>query len=225
MSANKKDAIIHIRASGLVPVFFHHDVDMLLRSVAVSYTCGIRAFEFMHQRDNKGLRYFEYLMNHIEEFPGLTVGVGTVLDATMTERYIHSGASFIASPFMRPDMGEVCQRHEVLWMPGCSTAVEIEKARMHGAQVINVSPGNVLGPEFVANVSRQFTDLQFIPSGIADVHDAELQKWFESGALAVKLNAQLFTKDLIAEKNWKAIEHNLMALLKTIRKIQATVNH
>ena len=223
MSVSKKDAIINIRATGLVPVYFHHDVDMLLRSVSVSYDCGIRAFEFMHQRDNKGLRYFEYLVERLDKFPGLMLGVGTVLDATMTERYIHSGASFIASPFMRPDMGEVCQRHDILWMPGCSAVPEIERAKALGAQVINVSPGNVLGPEFVATVARQFTDLQFIPSGIADLRDAELMKWFESGAMAVKLNALLFTKDLIAEKNWKAIEHNLIALLKSIRKIQATV--
>lgn len=223
MSVSKKDAILNIRASGLVPVYFHPDVDVLLRTVSISYKCGVRVFEFMHQRDNKGLRYFEYLVSKLGEFPGMILGVGTVLDSIMTERYIHSGANFIASPFLRPDMGEVCDRYDMLWMPGCSAVAEIEKAKALGASVINVLPGNVLGPEFVAPLSKKHPDLRFIPSGISDLRDTELAKWFTAGSLAVKLSAQLFTKDLVAEKNWKAIEHNLVALLKTIHKIQATV--
>ena len=67
MSVSKKDAIINIRETGLITVYFHHDVDMLLRSVSVSYDCGIRALEFMHQRDNKVLRYFEYIVELLDK--------------------------------------------------------------------------------------------------------------------------------------------------------------
>lgn len=223
MSVSKKEVITKIKASGIVPVFYHPDMDVLLRAVSLSYQCGIRVFEFMHQRDNKGLRFFEHLAGRQHEFPELIFGVGTVLDATMTERYIRAGAQYISSPFLRPDMGQVCDTNKVLWMPGCSTAAEIERSKELGATAINVLPGNVLGFEFITPIARQHPDMHLIPSGIADLRENILSKWFEAGVLGIKLGAQIFTKERIAAKDWSGIEGSLMTLLKNIKTIQATV--
>ncbi|MBA4057386.1 MAG: hypothetical protein C0490_21915 [Marivirga sp.] len=223
MAVSKKDVITKIRASGLIPVFYHPDMDVLIRVVSISYRCGLRVFEFMHQRDNKGLRFFEHLAGKQDEFPELTFGVGTVLDATMTERYIKAGAEFIASPFLRPDMGEVCKQYDKLWMPGCTALEEIERSKALGAQAINVLPGNVLGFEFITPIARQHPDLYLLPSGISDLRENILSKWFEAGVLGIKLGAQVFTKERIAAKDWAGIENNLIELMKTIKNIQSTV--
>ena len=172
MSVSKEIVSLKIRTSGVVPVFYHPDMDVLLKVVSISYQCGLRVFEFMHQRDNKGLRFFEHLVGRLDEFPDLTLGVGTVLDATMTERYIKAGANFVASPFLRPDMGKVTQEFNVLWMPGCTTLAEIEKAKALGATFINVLPGNVLGFDFITPIARQYPELNLIPSGIADLRES-----------------------------------------------------
>ena len=132
------------------------------------------------------------------EFPDLTFGVGTVLDATMTERYIKACASFVASPFLRPDMGQVARDYNVLWMPGCTTLAEIEKAKALGATFTNVLPGNVLGFDFITPIARQYPDLNLIPSGIADLRESSLRKWFEAGVWGIKLGPQIFTKEDIA---------------------------
>ena len=223
MSVSKKEVIMKIRASGMIPVFYHPDMDVLLRVVSLSYHCGLRVFEFMHQRDNKGLRFFEHLASRKEEFPGLFFGVGTVLDATMTERYIHAGAQYIASPFLRPDMGQVCDVANILWMPGCSTLAEIERSKELGATAINVLPGNVLGFDFITPIAKQHPDLALIPSGIADLRENILTKWFEAGVLGIKLGAQIFTKERIAAKDWSGIESGLTTLLKSIKTIQSTI--
>ncbi len=186
MSVSKKDVIIKIAASGVIPVFYHADMDLLLRILSISYGCGLRVFEFMHQRDNKGLRYFEHLVGRLDEFPGLALGVGTVLDATMTERYASAGAHYIASPFLRPDMGQVCKKNNVIWMPGCTSLLEIENAELLGATAVNVLPGNVLGVDFMATAAKQNPAMHFIPSGISDFREKELTKWFEAGILALK---------------------------------------
>jgi len=222
MSVSKKDVIVKIRASGLIPVFYHPDMDVLLRVVSISYQCGVRVFEFMHQRDNKGLRFFEHLVGRLDEFPELVLGVGTVLDATMTERYIKAGADFIASPFLRPDMGQVCKQYDKLWMPGCTTLAEIEKSKSLGASVMNVLSGNVLGIDFITPIAKQHPDLYFIQSGIADLKENTLAKWFEAGVLGIKLGAQVFTKESLAAKDWSSIENNLKELLKSIKKIRST---
>ncbi len=223
MSVSKEIISLKIRASGVVPVFYHPDMDVLLRVVSISYQCGLRVFEFMHQRDNKGLRFFEHLSGRVDEFPDLTLGVGTVLDATMTERYIKAGANYVASPFLRPDMGLVAKDHNVPWMPGCTTVVEIEKAKSLGATFVNVLPGNVLGSEFITPIAKLYPELKLIPSGISDLRAASLTKWYESGILGIKLGPQLFTKEDIAAKDWSRITNNLKDLLTSIKRIQSSL--
>lgn len=223
MSLSKEIVSLKIRTSGVIPVFYHADMDVLLKVVSICYQSGLRVFEFMHQRDNKGLRFFEHLVGSFEQFPDLTLGVGTVLDATMTERYINAGASFVASPFLRPDMGQVANDANVLWMPGCTTLAEIEKARALGATFINVLPGNILGFDFITPIAKQYPDLYLIPSGIADLKENSLRKWFEAGVSGIKLGPQVFTKEDIAAKAWSKITISLTDLLNSIKKIQSSL--
>lgn len=223
MSVSKKELTVRIREQGMIPVFYHPDMDILLRIVTIGYQCGLRIFEFTHQRDNKGLRFFEHLIGQRSHFPGLTFGVGTVLDATMTERYINAGAQFIASPFLRPDMGEVCKSKQVLWMPGCSTSEEVDKANALGAIAINILPGNVLGADFVSPIARRYPELSLLPSGISDLRDESLARWFESGAAAVKIGGQIFTRESIAAKDWAEIAFHLAELIKAIKRVHSIV--
>lgn len=225
MSAPSTDLIPILRKTGLIPVFSHLEVDLLVKIVMLSYNCGARVFEFTHLRDNRGLRLFQYLTEQRHLYPELTLGVGTVLDATMTERYLNAGAEFIASPFMRPDMAEVCQRYGKLWMPGCSAVPEILQAKALGATVITVLPGNILGPEFIAPIAREYPALHFVPSGGIDVSAANLLKWFEANTLCVKLNTSLFPKEYISVRDWPKIESNILAVMKTIRQVKSSVNN
>jgi len=212
-----------IRSAGVLPVFYHPDVDVLLKIVSICYKCGLRVFEFMHQRDNRGLRYFEYLAERVNQFPDLTLGVGTVLDAVMTERYINAGAQFIASPFLRPDMADACHQYDTIWIPGCTTLAEIEKAELLGANVINILSGNVLGPEFISSMTKSHLNLQMIPSGISDLREIILRKWFEAGVLGIKLGSQVFAKEHVALKEWSAVERSLTELLKVVSKVKSEV--
>ena len=180
--------------------------------IASSYR--LRDFEFMHQRDNRGLRFFTHLTHQVDQYPGMLLGVGTVLDATMTDRYIDAGAHFIASPFLRPDMGRVCDDRDVLWMPGCASAEEVDHAVELNAAAINVLPGNILGHEFVAPISQRYPGLALLPSGISDLHERDLAKWFESGAVAIKIGAQIFTKENLAAGAWSNISRDLTELLR-----------
>jgi 2-dehydro-3-deoxyphosphogluconate aldolase/(4S)-4-hydroxy-2-oxoglutarate aldolase len=223
MSSSKKDLIFQMKQIGVVPVFYHPDVDVLMQVIDISYKAGLRVFEFMHQRDNKGPRLFNYIQERVHQYPDMILGAGTVLDAIMTERYIQVGAQFIASPFLRPEMAEVCRVNGTLWMPGCTTSADIEKAKSLGASVIGILPGNILGPDFVATVKRDFPELEFIPSGITDLHETSLFKWFDAGAICIKLSAPLFPKEAITLRDWGLIEKVIFAHLKNISKIKSTV--
>jgi len=153
MSVSKKEVLLRFRDSGVIPVFYHPDVDILMRIVSICYHSGsrvfdrcLRVYEFMHQRAYRGLRFFMHLNEQLDQFPGIVPGVGTVLDAPMTERYVRTGAQFIASPFLRPDRGRECEENDI-WMPVCATVGEMNHADELHTEAINVLPGNVLGFE------------------------------------------------------------------------------
>jgi 2-dehydro-3-deoxyphosphogluconate aldolase / (4S)-4-hydroxy-2-oxoglutarate aldolase len=224
MSFSKHEIVLQLKQIGVLPVFYHPDVDVLMNIIDICYRSGLRVFEFMHQRDNKGPRLFNYIRDRIGNYPEIILGAGTVLDDIMTERYIQVGAQFIASPFLRPEMAEVCRQQNILWVPGCTTIKDINSAKSLEATVIGILPGNILGPEFVQSVKREFSDLEFIPSGITDLHPSALSKWFEAGSLCIKLNAPLFPKDAIAVKDWQIVEKSIFDNLKTISKIRASLN-
>ncbi|WP_165823960.1 beta/alpha barrel domain-containing protein [Pseudochryseolinea flava] len=218
------ELVTSLRKTGLIPVFSHLEVDLLVRIVDLAYRCGVKVFEFTHLRDNRGLRLFQYLKEQMEQHHDLILGVGTVLDATMTERYLNVGAQFIASPFMRDDMAAMCNARHVPWMPGCSTLAEILQARELGAQIISVLPGNVLGAEFIAPITKEHKDILLIPSGGLDTTAANLKKWFEANALCVKLGTSLFPRETIAMRDYHRIESNILNTMKTIRQVKSSIN-
>jgi 2-dehydro-3-deoxyphosphogluconate aldolase/(4S)-4-hydroxy-2-oxoglutarate aldolase len=156
-------------------------------------------------------------------YPDIILGAGTVLDDTMTERYIDVGAQFIASPFLRPEMSKVCNERQILWIPGCTTSTDISVAKSLGAMVIGVLPANILGPEFIQSMKRSFPEIEFIPSGIIDLHPEALKKWFEAGSLCIKLSSAIFPKEAITAKDWTLVEKTINENLKNIAKVRASL--
>jgi len=219
--APPKEVINVIKTVGVIPVFYHPEVNTILQAIRTAYRCGARVFEFLHQRDNRGLRIFSWLVDETKNMPDLILGVGTVLDATMTDRYIKAGAKFISSPFLRKDMADVCRHANILWMPGCSTQTDIREARELGASIVMIIPGNVLGPDFLRRAVLEYTDLHFVPSGGVELTEASLRSWIHSGAPAVRLNEQLFPREAIVLHEWDKIERNVRMALEQVQKLKS----
>ncbi len=219
-SATPKDVILQIKNIGFVPVFYHADVNTILQAIRISYQCGVRAFEFLHQRDNRGLRMFNWLAEQTADLQGLLLGAGTMLDAVMTERYIAAGAKFIASPFLRKDMSDVCKRTDTLWIPGCASRDDIATAHALKAKAVMLLPGNVLGPDFLHKAVVEFPDLNFVPSGGIVATEQNLKPWLSAGALAVRLNDPLFEREAITIKDWSRVENNIRNLVRIVQRVR-----
>jgi 2-dehydro-3-deoxyphosphogluconate aldolase/(4S)-4-hydroxy-2-oxoglutarate aldolase len=221
-SATPKDVILQIKNIGFLPVFYHADVNAILQAIRISFKCGVRAFEFLHQRDNRGLRMFNWLVEETLDLKDLLLGAGTVLDAVMTQRYIDAGAKFIASPILRNDMAEVCQRTNTLWIPGCASQQDISTAHDLGAGAVMLLPGNVLGPDFLRAAVIEYPDLQFVPSGGIVATEESLRQWLAAGALGVRLNDPLFEREAITINDWTRVENNVSNVVRTVQRIRVS---
>ncbi len=209
-----------MRSSGMIPVFYNADVTIAKAVLDAAYKGGVRVFEFTNRGEN-AFQVFTQLIKHAGQYPDLMLGIGTIMNAEVTQKYIGAGAHFIVSPILKAEMAAVCHKENILWVPGCATLTEIVTAKDLGAKVIKIFPGSVLGPGFVSSIMPVVPGLQLMPTGGVEPTEANLSAWFKAGVICVGMGSQLFTKEIIETKNWTQLQQNVsdaLAIIKMIRK-------
>jgi 2-dehydro-3-deoxyphosphogluconate aldolase / (4S)-4-hydroxy-2-oxoglutarate aldolase len=219
MTYTKEDIISQMRETGVVPLFTHENADEAFEVIHIAYMAGIRVFEVTNRRANS-FEVFSALVRRSRELPGLILGIGTVMDGPTTKKFIDVGAHFIISPIMNLEMATVCHNHKTMWMPGCATLTEIVTAKQNGAEVIKVFPGSVLGPGFVSSIMPVVPDLKLMITGGVEPTRESLSAWFQAGAMCVGLGSQLFSKDILARKDWVALEDRIRTTLAITREVR-----
>ena len=127
--------------TGLVPLFYHPDVDLGKKILKACYDGGARLIEFTARGDFAHEVFAELNKFVIKELPEMAVGVGSVTDAAAASLYMQMGANFIVTPSLREDIAMVCNRRKILWSPGCGSLTEINKAEDLGCEIIKLFPG------------------------------------------------------------------------------------
>jgi 2-dehydro-3-deoxyphosphogluconate aldolase / (4S)-4-hydroxy-2-oxoglutarate aldolase len=206
-------------SSGMIPVFYHADIEVAKGVLDASYKGGVRVFELTNRGEN-AFHIFTQLLKHAEQYPDLMLGIGTIMDGALTQKFIDAGAHFIVSPILKPEMAKVCQHADKLWIPGCATLTEIVTAKDLGAKVIKVFPGSVLGPGFISSIMPVVPGLQLMPTGGVEPTEANLSAWFKAGVICVGMGSQLFTKEIIETKNWDRLQQSVADALAIIQRIK-----
>lgn len=220
MASFSNDAIQQaMKSSGMIPVFFNADIEVAKGVLDASYKGGVRVFEFTNRGEN-AFQVFTELLTYAQKYPDLMLGIGTIMDASTTQKFISAGAHFIVSPILKQEMAAVCQKENKLWIPGCATLTEIVTAKDLGAKVIKIFPGSVLGPGFVSSIMPVVPGLQLMPTGGVEPTEANLSAWFKAGVICVGMGSQLFAKDVIDTKNWAKLEQSVADALALITKIR-----
>lgn len=208
-----------MRSSGMIPVFYHADIETAKSVLDACYKGGVRVFEFTNRGEN-AFQVFVQLLKHAEQYPDLTVGIGTIMDGEVTQKFCDAGAHFIVSPILKSEMATVCHKNNKLWIPGCATLTEIVTAKDLGAKVIKIFPGSVLGPGFVSSIMPVVPGLQLMPTGGVEPTEANLSAWFKAGVICVGMGSQLISKDIIETKNWTKLEQGVKDALAIINGIK-----
>ena len=223
MTVTKERIVQVMKDTGIVPLFTHDNPDEALQVVQAAYDAGVRTFEFTNRRTNS-YEVFKHLIEHRGNYPELLLGIGTLLDGATTKKFIDAGADFIISPILKIEMSEVCKSYDKLWIPGCATLTEAVTAKEHGAGVIKIFPGSVLGPEFVRSVMPVVPDLVLMITGGVEPNRDSLGAWFRAGAACVGMGSQLFSKDILASRNWPLLRQRISDSLAVAREVRSSKN-
>ncbi len=218
---NKKDLIALIQRQGVLPLFFHEDVEVSIHVLSALYRGGVRAIEYTN-RGGAALENFKALRDVCDnELKDMSLGIGTIKNKEEAESFIQAGADFIVSPGLVEEVAEAADKENLLWAPGCMTPSEIIRAESMGAKLIKLFPGSQLGPGFVKAIKALFPDLLFMPTGGVDVTEENLSGWFKSGVCAVGMGSKLVRKDLLASKAYDEIKEateQTMQFIQSLRK-------
>lgn len=216
------DVAVAMKETGIVPVFYHNDIEVCKRVVKACYDGGIRVFEFTNRGDFAHEVFGELNKYCLQELPGMILGIGSILDGATTAQYLQLGANFIVSPVIDEEMARTCNKRKVSWSPGCGSVTEIVKAHELGSEVVKIFPGSqVGGPSFVAAVKGPMPYASIMPTGGVEPTEDNLKKWFEAGVHCVGMGSQLITKDVIADGKYDELAKtaaNAIALSKKYRK-------
>lgn len=206
--------------SGMVPLFYHPDIDVAKQVLKACYEGGARLMEFTNRGDF-ALEIFTALNKYaIAELPGMMLGVGSVTDAASASVYMLAGANFVVTPVYREDIAIVCNRRKVLWSPGCGSLTEIAQAEEMGCEVVKLFPGSTLGPDFIKAIKGPQPWTLIMPTGGVSTEESNLRGWFDAGVTCVGMGSKLISKDILANKAYAELENNVRETLRLIQMIR-----
>jgi 2-dehydro-3-deoxyphosphogluconate aldolase/(4S)-4-hydroxy-2-oxoglutarate aldolase len=208
-------------ATGVVPVFYHPDADVVASVARACARGGARLIEFTNRGDFAWEVFRELERFCARELPEMITGVGSVVDAGTATLYVNNGASFVVGPVLNADVARVCNRRKVPYSPGCATASEISAAEELGCEIVKIFPGaEVGGPSFVKAVRGPCPWTSIMPTGGVEPTEASLSRWFGAGVACVGIGSNLITKEVLAAKDWATLETKVAETLAIVRKVR-----
>ncbi len=204
---------------GLVPLFYHADVEVAKKVISALCAGGARVIEFTNRGDRAFEVFRELIVHFDKEEPSLILGIGSVLDVATAGLYMNLGANFVVGSVTNPEVARLCNRRKVPYFPGCATASEVSAAEELGVEVCKVFPGSQLGgPGFVKAITAPTPWTKIMPTGGVSASWENLKAWFDAGVACVGMGSDLVRNDLIASGDWAGITALTAQCLAWVRK-------
>ena len=104
-----------------------------------------------------------------KNYPDMSIGAGTVINAEQCEAALAAGAEFIVSPGLSVPVAKICNERNIPYYPGCVTPTEIMQALELGITTVKFFPANIYGGlKALKALSAPFPQVKFIPTGGVD---------------------------------------------------------
>jgi 2-dehydro-3-deoxyphosphogluconate aldolase/(4S)-4-hydroxy-2-oxoglutarate aldolase len=196
----KKDAILSkIRSEKVIALIRANSPDGLLDCARALAAGGLTSIELTMTTPG-AIRMLEKATT---ELPDFMFGLGTVLDAETARMGILSGARFIVTPALRPEVITLCRRYSVPVFCGAFTPTEILTAWEAGADAAKIFPAEFFGPGYIKSVKAPLPHVEMVPTG--GVNEQNVGEFLKAGAFATAAGSSLVDAKALKEKNWEAI--------------------
>lgn len=202
----KKELYQKMAERPLLPLFYHPDLEFALEVLEACYRGGIRVFEYTNRGDGADKLFAKLVERTRTQMPEMAIGIGTIFNGDQAKHFIDLDTDFIVQPIVDKGVAKECNKAEIAWMPGAMTLTEIYKAQKLGSDVVKLFPGNIVGPDFLKAMKGPMPHTKILVTGGVEPNEKSIKTWMNSGAFALGLGSQLFTKKTLDEKDFGLIE-------------------
>lgn len=119
----------------------------------------------------------------------ILLGAGTVLDSETARISMLSGAQYVVSPMLSPEVIKMCNRYRVPVMPGVQTLRDCIEAMELGCDILKLFPGELMGPAAIKAIRGPLPHAQMMPTGGVSPDNAH--EWIKAGAVALGAGGSL----------------------------------
>ena len=206
---------------GVIPVFYHPDVEVCKKVIQACADGGAPCIEFTNRGDFASHVFYEVTRHFASADPRVIMGVGSIVDAPTAGIYIANGAKFVVGPILNADVAKVCNRRKIPYSAGCGSASEMSYAEELGCEIVKVFPGSsVGGPDFVKAVLGPMPWTRIMPTGGVDPDEASVKKWFGAGIVAAGMGSKLITQELLDAGDYAGITAKVRETVDLIKKVR-----
>ena len=139
-----------------------------------------------------------------ETYPDMLVGAGTVLTTKQVDDAIEAGAKFIVSPGLNPRIVKYCNEKNILIMPGCSNASDIEQSLENNIDVVKFFPAEAAGGlPMIKALAAPYVNVRFMPTG--GVNQSNIKDYLSFNRVVACGGTWMVSNKLIEEKNFEEI--------------------
>jgi len=209
-----------MKETGLVPLFYHPDIEISKKVLKACYNGGARLLEFTARGDFAHEIFGELVKYATTNLPGMILGVGSVTDGPAASRFMAIGANFVVTPVLREDIALICNRRKVLWSPGCGSLTEIARAEELGCEIVKLFPGGIYGPDFVKAIKGPCPWTNIMPTGGVSPNKENLEGWFKAGVTCVGMGSKLIQKDAKGNFDFEGIENLVRTSINIIQDLK-----
>ena len=170
----------------IIAVIRSNSLETARQLIEGSIAGGIKLIEITMTIPNAYMLIKEY-----SQFEGVLIGAGTVLTNEEAKKSIEAGAKFIVSPVTNTELIRFVKKAGNVMISGAVTPTEINDALQMESDYIKLFPSEIISPSYIKTVKGPFHNVKFIPTG--GITHENIEKWIESGSVAVGLGSYLTT--------------------------------
>ena len=131
------------------------------------------------------------------------VGAGTILTVEQMKSAYNSGAQYMISPNVNPDVIAQTKQCGCISIPGAYSPTEIINAYEYGADLVKVFPVGKAGASYIKNLSVPLGKIPLIAVGGVTLQN--VQEFLHAGAVAVGVGGNLVDIQLIQQKRYSEL--------------------
>lgn len=190
---------------GIVPVVKIENVEDSVPLAKALCEGGIPCAEVTFRTDACG----EAIKRMKKAYPNMLIGAGTVLTKKQVDEAIQSGAEFIVSPGLNPEIVEYCISKNILITPGCSNPSDVEQAIKYNLDVVKFFPAESSGGiKMIKAMSAPYKNIKFMPTG--GINEQNLREYLDNEKVIACGGTWMIPDELIIKKDFDGIRKLVM---------------